>query len=78
MFVYTIQPFVKPVVKAVVKPVWQQVVLCIQTFNRLSNPFDNRFDKTAVSCKRGFTVGCCYVRGNYNAPVDCSHKPLVM
>ena len=25
------------------------VVLCIQTFNRLSNPFDNRLDKTAVS-----------------------------
>jgi len=33
MFVYTIQP--------VVKPVWQPVVSCIQTFYRLSNPFDN-------------------------------------
>jgi len=34
--VYTIQP--------IVKPVWQLVVSCIQTFNWLSNPFDNRFD----------------------------------
>jgi len=34
MFVYTIQP--------VVKPVWQPVVSCIQTFSRLSNPFDKR------------------------------------
>jgi len=25
------------------------IVSCIQTFNRLSNPFDNRFDKWAVS-----------------------------
>ena len=41
MFVYTIQP----VVKLVVKPDWQPVVLCIQTLNRLSNPFDSRFDK---------------------------------
>jgi len=39
--VYTIQP----VVKTVVKPDWQPVVSCIQTFNRLSNPFDNRFHK---------------------------------
>jgi len=31
-------------VKAVVKPVWQPVVSCIQTFSRLSNPFDNRLD----------------------------------
>jgi len=38
MCVYTIQPVVKPVVK----PVWEPVVSCIQTFNRLSNPFDNR------------------------------------
>ena len=28
----------------------QPVVSCIQTFNWLSNPFDNWFDKTAVSC----------------------------
>jgi len=28
----------------VVKRVWQPVVSCIKTFNRLSNPFDNRFD----------------------------------
>ena len=35
--VYTMQP--------VVKPVWQPVVSCIQTVNRLSKPFDNRFDK---------------------------------
>jgi len=34
MFVYTIQP--------VVKPVWQPVVSCIQTFNRLLNRFDKR------------------------------------
>jgi len=34
MFVYTIQP--------AVKPVWQPVVSCIQTFNLLSNRFDNR------------------------------------
>ena len=34
--VYTMQP--------VVKPVWQPVVSCIQTVNRLSKPFDNRFD----------------------------------
>ena len=33
MFVYTIQPVVKPVVK----PGWQPVVSCIQTFNQLSN-----------------------------------------
>ena len=44
--VYTIQPVVKPVVK----PIWQPVVSCMQTFNRLSNPFDNWFDKPAVSC----------------------------
>ena len=37
MFVYAIQPVVKPLVK----PVWQLVVSCIQTFNRLSNRFDN-------------------------------------
>jgi len=37
--VYTIQP----VVKLIAKPVWQQVVSCIQTFNRLSNLFDNWF-----------------------------------
>ena len=36
--VYTIQP----VVKRVWQPVWQPVVSCIQTFNRLSNQFDNR------------------------------------
>ena len=55
--VYTIQPVVKPVVKPVWQPgkclytrysrcdaVWQQVVSCIQTFIRLSNPFDNWFD----------------------------------
>ena len=30
------------VVKPVVKPVWQPAVSCIQTFNRLSNRFDNR------------------------------------
>jgi len=29
----------------VVKPFWQLVVSCLQTFNRLSSPFDNRFDK---------------------------------
>jgi len=34
MFVYTIQP--------VVTPIWQPVVSCIQTFNRLLNQFDNR------------------------------------
>ena len=44
--VYTIQPVVKPVVKQV----WQPVVSCIQTFNRLSNSFHNWFNKTAVSC----------------------------
>jgi len=38
--VYTIQPVVKPVVK----PDWQPVVSCIQTFNRLSKPFNNRFE----------------------------------
>jgi len=47
--VYTIQPAAKsvviPVVKPVVKPFSQQVVSCIQTFNRLSNLFDKRFDK---------------------------------
>jgi len=33
MFVYTMQPVVK-----------QAVVSCMQTFNRLSNPFDKWFD----------------------------------
>jgi len=33
---------IQPIVKPVVKLVWQPVVSCIQTFNRLSNPFDNR------------------------------------
>jgi len=28
-----------------VKPIWQPIVSCIQTLNRLSNPLDNRFDK---------------------------------
>jgi len=52
--VYTIQPVVKPVWpveclhtrynRLIVKPVWQPVVSCIQTFNRLLNRFDNRVD----------------------------------
>jgi len=52
--VYTIQPVLKPglttswmyvyTIQPVVKPVWQPVFLCIQTFNWLSNGFDNRFD----------------------------------
>jgi len=35
--------------KPVVKPVWQPVVSCIQTFNQLSDPFDNWFDKRLYS-----------------------------
>jgi len=42
--IYTIQP--------VVKLVWQLVVSCIETFNRLSNPFDNRLYRvySRLSC----------------------------
>jgi len=64
---YSLSPvyMIQPVVKRVVKRVRQPGVSCIQTFNRLSNPFGNRFDKrlyrvysrlsnrvwqTAVSC----------------------------
>jgi len=55
--VYTIQPVVKPVVN----PVWQPVkclytrcnrLSCIQTFNRLSNPF------VKPGCTIGLTTGC--------------------
>jgi len=38
--VYTIQPVVKPVVKRV----WQPVECLYTRYNRLWNPFDNRFD----------------------------------
>jgi len=44
----------------VVKPVWQPVVLCIQTFNQLSNPFDNplyRVNKHPTGCQTGLTTG---------------------
>jgi len=34
-----------------------KVVLCIQTFNRLSNPFDNRFDNQLDVCLHDAT-GC--------------------
>jgi len=45
-----VQPVVKWVVQClytryhrfIVKPVWQPVISCIQTFNLLSNRFDNR------------------------------------
>ena len=43
MFVYTIQPIVKPVWQRVWQRVWQPVVSCIQTFTRLANRFDNWF-----------------------------------
>ena len=47
MFVYTIQPVVKPVE---LLNRFDNRLYRLQTFNRLSNPFDNRFDKTDVSC----------------------------
>jgi len=54
LFVQPVQPlFVQPVVKTgcrtglttgCIHNTWQLVVLCIQTFTRLSNRFDNRID----------------------------------
>jgi len=56
MFVYTTQLVVKPVVK----PVWQLVVSCIQTFNRLSNPLSCQTCLTTVLTTGCivYTVGC--------------------
>jgi len=51
--VYTIQP----AVKLVVKPIWQPTVSCIQTFNRLSNPFDNRLN-VRIHDTAGCQTGC--------------------
>ena len=50
MFVYTIQPDVKPV--------WQPVVSCIQTFNRLLNRVVQPVWQPAVSCIAGCQTGC--------------------
>jgi len=63
--VYTIQQFVKPVtdwmfvysIQPVVKPVWQPVVSCIQTFTRLSNRFDNRFDNRLYRVNGALSTG---------------------
>jgi len=47
--------------------IWQPPVSCIQTFNRLSNPFDNRFNNrlygvysrlSKTGCTTGLTTGC--------------------
>ena len=56
-----VKPAVKPVVKPVSQPVWQPAVLCIQTFNGLSNRFDNRLDvclHDTADCQTGCTTGC--------------------
>jgi len=44
----------------VVKPLWQPAVLCIRTFSRLSNRFDNRLDvclHDTAGCQTGYITG---------------------
>jgi len=77
MFVYTIQP--------VVNPDWQPVASCIQTFNRLSNPytagcqtglynrFDNRVERT-VADKRTVAVRSTRLSNPFKNRLDvCLH-----
>jgi len=71
MFVYTIQP--------VVKPVWQLVVSCIQTFNQLSmtTRLTNGYIVYIAGCQTGCTTGWTNSGCLFNTAVKPVWQPAV-
>ena len=60
---YNVQPVWQPAVytiQPVDKAVWQPVVSCLHTFNRLSNRFDNWFDNRLSRVNGALVKGFCW------------------